>query len=178
VQAELRLSDSFSNLVEEGIDVAVRIGELADSSLVARRVGETGQVLVASPDYVARRGAPRRPEDLAGHDCIAFSSLFAPSEWRFFGNGAWIAISVAPRFATNSSDAAIGEAIRGGGLAFVLAYQAADAIRRGELVQVLADFAPPPRPIQLVFPSSRLLAVNVRAFIDQVTAEARWKDWV
>lgn len=178
VQAELRLSDSNANLVEEGIDLAVRIGDLADSSLVARRVGETGRVLVASPDYVARRGAPKRPEDLAAHDTIAFSSLFPPVEWTFHKDGVHLPVRVAPRFATNSSHVAINEAIAGGGLTFVLAYQAAEDIRSGALVMLMADYAPPPRPIHLVFPSSRLLGVNVRAFVDQAASETRWTDWV
>jgi DNA-binding transcriptional LysR family regulator len=175
VSAELRLSDRMINLVEDGIDIAVRVGELADSTLVARHIGDMRRLTVASPDYLKRRGVPKAPLDLAGHDLIQFTSTSSLSDWRFADNGKDVRVPRASRFATNSADAAIQHAEEGGGVALVLAYQAADAIAHGRLQVLLADYEPPPSPIHLVYPTSRLLSAKVRAFVDTVVERAQWR---
>lgn len=174
VHAQLQLSDRIENLVEDGIDLAVRIGHLADSSLVARRIGATRRVVVAAPAYLAERGAPQGPRDLASHDIIHFRTFEDAPAWRFGQGDAEERVSVAPRFATNSADAAIGQAERGGGLAMVLGYQVADSVRAGRLEIVLAAFEQPALPIHLVYPTSRLLSATVRGFVDLAFQRVDW----
>jgi DNA-binding transcriptional LysR family regulator len=174
VSAELRLEDRMINLVEEGVDLAVRIGHLADSSLVARHVGDMRRIIVASPGYLKSRGEPKRPQDIAAHDTIQFGAASASTEWRFVDSGNEIRLNFAPRLSTNSADAGIQYAEAGGGLTRVLAYQAADAIKRGRLKIVLAKFEPPPLPIHIVYPTSRLLSAKVRTFIDLVIEISDW----
>jgi DNA-binding transcriptional LysR family regulator len=174
VSAELRLEDRMVNLVEEGVDLAVRIGHLADSSLVARHVGDMRRIVVASPGYLKSRGEPKRPQDIAAHDTIQFGANSVSADWRFVESGTEIRLNYAPRLSTNSADAAIQYAEAGGGLTRVLAYQAADAIKRDRLKVVLAKFSPPPLPIHIVYPTSRLLSAKVRTFIDLVVENTDW----
>ncbi len=174
VTGTLTLDDRLINLVEDGVDLAVRIGNLEDSSLRVRIVGKTRRVVVASPGYLARRKRPRHPDDLAAHQIIQFSALTAAPEWRFTRNGADLRAALRPGFITNSADAAIGHAERGGGLAMVLAYQVVDAVRAGRLEIVLPRFEPPPLPIQLIYPAARLVSANVRAFIELAVATRSW----
>lgn len=175
VSAELRLSDRMINLVDEGVDIAVRIGHLADSSVVARAVGDMRRVVVGSPRYLKAHGTPSKPSDLTGHEIIQFAGASSLSEWRFTENGRDLRIPHASRFTTNSTDAAVLHAEQGGGLVGVLAYQAADSIKAGRLKIVLANYEPPPMPIHLVYPTSRLLSAKVRAFVDLVVAQANWR---
>lgn len=175
VSAELRLSDLMINLVEEGADLAVRIGHLPDSTLVARHVGEMRRIVVASRDYLERRGEPTTPAAIASHDTIQFGAMSAAPDWRFFDAGREVRVATAPRFSTNSADAAIQYAEAGGGLTRVLAYQAAESLKAKRLQIVLAAFEPPALPIHIVYPTSRLLSAKVRTFIDLVTEIADWK---
>ncbi len=174
VFGELRLTDSMVNLVEDGVDLAVRIGHLADSSLVARHVGEMRRIVVASPGYLKAQGEPKTPEAIASHQTIQFGGAAASPDWRFVRDGNEIRVTPVPRLTTNSADAAIGYAVRGGGLTRVLAYQAADAIKAGRLKILLAKFEPPSLPIHIVYPTSRLLSAKVRAFIDLVVEISDW----
>ena len=174
VSAELRLADRMVNLVEDGIDLAVRIGHLADSSLVARHVGEMRRIVVASSDYLRQRGEPNTPEAVASHETIQFGAMTASPDWRFVEDGREIRVACTPRFTTNSADAAIQYAEQDGGLTRVLAYQAADAIKGGRLRVVLAQFEQPPLPIHIVYPTSRLLSAKVRTFIDLVIEISDW----
>jgi DNA-binding transcriptional LysR family regulator len=175
VVGELRLEDRRVNLVEDGVDLAVRIGQLSDSSLVARQVGEMRRIAVASPGYLKARGEPKTPAALASHASIQFGSSLAASDWRFLEDGREVRINYAPRFITNSADAAVAHAEAGGGVTRVLAYQAADAIRRGALKIVLAAFELPPLPVHIVYPTSRLLSAKVRTFIDLVIETTDWR---
>jgi DNA-binding transcriptional LysR family regulator len=175
VSAELRLEDRMVSLVEDGIDLAVRIGHLADSSLVARQVGEMRRIMVASPAYLKRHGEPKTPAEIAAHQTIQFGASSASGEWRFIEDGREFRVDIVPRLSTNSADAAVQYAEAGGGLTRVLAYQAADAVRRGRLKVVLQAFEPPPLPIHIVYPTSRLLSAKVRAFIDLVVETSNWK---
>jgi DNA-binding transcriptional LysR family regulator len=174
VSGELRLSDRIINLVEDGVDLAVRIGHLPDSSLVARHVGEMRRIVVASKGYLKARGEPKTPEAIASHQTIQFGATAASPDWRFVENGREIRVACSPRFATNSADAAIQYAEQGGGLTRVLAYQAAEAIKARRLQIVLAKFEQPALPIHIVYPTSRLLSAKVRAFIDLVVGRSDW----
>jgi DNA-binding transcriptional LysR family regulator len=174
VSGELRLSDRMINLVEDGVDLAVRIGHLADSSLVARHVGEMRRIVVATSGYLKQRGEPDTPAAIASHQTIQFGALSTAPDWRFVEDGREIRVACTPRFTTNSADAAIQYAEQGGGLTRVLAYQAAEAIKGGRLQIVLAEFEPPALPIQIVYPTSRLLSAKVRSFIDLVVELSDW----
>jgi DNA-binding transcriptional LysR family regulator len=174
VSGELRVTDRMINLVEDGVDLAVRIGHLADSTLVARHVGEMRRIVVASNAYLKQRGEPNKPEAIASHDTVQFGPTMAAPEWRFVEDGRDIRVATTPRLTTNSADAAIQYAVQGGGLTRVLAYQAAEAIKAGQLKIVLEKFEPPALPIHIVYPTSRLLSAKVRAFIDLVAEIDAW----
>jgi DNA-binding transcriptional LysR family regulator len=174
VGGELRLSDRMVNLVEDGVDLAVRIGHLVDSSLIARHVGEMRRIVVASPAYLKKAGEPKTPQAISSHQTIQFGAPVGQADWRFISGGGEIRVAHTPRFATNSADAAIQYAEQGGGLVRALAYQAAASIKSGRLKIVLAKFEPPPLPVHIVYPTSRLLSAKVRTFIDLVTEISDW----
>jgi len=175
VSGELRLEDRMVSLVEDGVDLSLRIGELADSSLVARQVGEMRRIVVASPAYLKARGEPKTAAGVASHDTIQFGSTVGSADWRFREGGEEVRLNYAPRFSTNSSDAAIQYAEADGGLTRVMAYQAAASVKAGRLKIVLEKFELPALPIHIVYPTSRLLSAKVRAFIDLVTEMADWR---
>ena len=168
-QVELVLADRNLDLVEEGIDVALRIGHLAESRLVARRVGQVSRIVVASPDYLAARGTPRRPADLAAHDAILGAVNSELREWRFGANR----VRLAPRLIVNEVEAALVAARAGRGIARVLSYQAAEDIAAGRLVRLLAAHEPPPVPVQLVTPSADFRPARVNAVLDFAAAALR-----
>lgn len=171
VACELRLSDHLVNLVEDAVDAAVRIGHLADSSLVARQVGKMRRIVVASPDYLKRHGEPKTPEALAAHQTIQFG----PTNWHFLHEDREVEVIPNPRFTSNSADAALQYAEAGGGVTRVLAYQAAEGLKRRRLKILLAAYEQPALPIHIVYPTSRLLSAKVRAFVDLVVETAEWR---
>lgn len=171
VTGELVLNDRNLDLVEEGLDVAVRIAVLADSALIARRVGEVRRVVVAAPEYLSRRGTPAAPQDLAGHDIVYASTQPGPTEWRFEGMGAAATVRLRPRLMVNAIEPAIAAALAGRGITRVLSYQAADEIADGRLVRLMPDREPAPIPVQLVTPSARLTPARVRTFLDFLAGE-------
>ena len=175
LSVRLLLLDRNIRLVEEGIDVAVRIGELRDSSLKAVPIGAVRQVLVASPDYCARRGRPTRPRDLAGHDLVAGDNVRTGAQWRFGARSS--GIPVAPRLTATSVDAQLAAAEAGLGIANVLSYQAAERLAAGRLCSVLDEHAPPPVPIHLLFDASRARMPAVRLFIDGMRERAEAGGW-
>jgi DNA-binding transcriptional LysR family regulator len=166
VTACVRLFDRVVNLVEEGIDVGVRIAELPDSTLVARRIGTVQRMFVTSPAYLDRHGVPQNPADLQTHQLISFAGLTPTSEWSLFENGKAKHIAIAPRMEINDAAAAINTAEAGEGITTALSYMVADKIRGGSLVPVLSNYCPPPTPVHLVYPQNRLVAPKVRAFMD------------
>ena len=165
LEVALTLIDRFVRVVDEGIDVAVRIGDLADSSLHALKVAKVRRVLVASPDYLAAQGTPANVPALHGHALISFTEIDRAQEWRF-GATDKTALRIAPRLTVNTADAAIAAAVAGLGIARVLSYQALAAVASGSLVTLLDGFSPPPVPVHLVYQANRRASVNVRAFID------------
>ncbi len=179
VTGELLLADRMQNLVDEGIDLALRIGRLDDSSLIVRKAGETRRVLVASPAYLEQHGTPSVPRDLSAHQVIQVLPLAPTLEWIFgappHGGGEEVGVSVAAHYVTNSVDAALWHAEHGGGLTFALSYQVMQSVQAGRLRLVLTEYEPPPLPIQWVYPTSRLLSAKVRAFIDLATRQSDWR---
>jgi DNA-binding transcriptional LysR family regulator len=173
ISAEFLLSDRMANLVEDGIDVAVRIGHLADSGDIARKIGAVRRVLVASPDYLASAGIPRTPEALRDHRLISFTALTAADHWKFWIDGVARDVSVQTGYVTNSADAAIWHATQNGGLTMALSYQVAQHLRDGQLRLVMTGHEPSPYPIQVIYPSSRLLSLKVRAFVE----DAATRNW-
>jgi DNA-binding transcriptional LysR family regulator len=172
IDLRLRLADLVLNLAEERIDVAVRIGSLADSSLVALPVGAIRRVVCASPSYFAARGVPRSPDDLASHDCVTFEGIASPRAWTFSGAREPV-VPIRSRLAVNSAEAAADAAISGLGIAHLLSYQAADAVRDGTLVLALEDFEPPAVPVHIVHAGQRPLPLKVRAFLDFLVPRLR-----
>ncbi len=168
VTASLILLDRVANLVEEGFDVAVRIAALPDSALVARRVGEVRRLLVASPAYLARRGAPAHPGELKAHAAVALAGPGPGSgrEWRFVAAGRAGTAALSARLEVNDTLAALMAAERGEGLTVALSYLAAPLLADGRLVALLEGFTPPAVPVHLVHPHARLVAAKVRAFVD------------
>jgi DNA-binding transcriptional LysR family regulator len=173
VSVSIVLLDRLANLIEEGIDVAVRIGPLPDSNLVAKKVGMVRRILVASPDYLARRGMPRTPADLRLHSMIAFTGLMPNREWRFVDGRSGQSVSFMPRLEINDAAAAIGAAELGEGITIALSYMVADKIREGRLVAVLDEFTQAAVPVNLVYPQNRLISSKVRAFVDFSTPRLR-----
>lgn len=167
VTASVLLLNRVVNLVEEGIDVALRIGALPDSTLVARRVGEVRQVLVASPGYLERRGTPLRPEDLKAHEVIVHTDLMPGREWRYVtSDGQRATVLLAPRLTVNDTAAALAAAERDEGIAIALSYMVAPARAEGRLVPILERFTLPPVPVQIVYPQARRVAPKLRVFVD------------
>ena len=170
VTAQLTLTDRNVNLVEEGIDVAVRIGRLVDSSLVARPLGEVAQVVCAAPGYLKKHGTPMTPEALKEHACIGVTSLGAAREWVFRRDGRDVRIAIGGQFSCNVVEPAIDAAIAGHGLVHVLSYQVAAALASRALIRVLRTYEPPPLPVSALYLSPRLLAARVRGCLDALAA--------
>jgi DNA-binding transcriptional LysR family regulator len=166
LDVRLALTDRYVRLVDEGVDVAVRVGELGDSSLHAVRVAEVWRTLVASPAYLAARGEPTDAAGLRSHDLITFD-IFAPNgEWRF-GPDLKTIVRCEPRLMTDSVEAAIDAAIDGAGIARTLNYQTDRHVAAGRLRYVLPDLNPPALPVNLVYQANRLSSPNVRALLDE-----------
>lgn len=166
ITASVLLLDRVVPLVEEGVDVAVRIGDLPDSSLIAQKVGAVRRILVASPTYLASRGTPATPADLRNHAVIGFTGLMPSRDLHFeTGRGA-ATVAVRPAFEVNDALTAIDAAVAGHGVTIALSYMVRDAIDAGALVAVLDEVTPPPRPVHLVHPEMRLVAAKVRAFVN------------
>lgn len=167
VSASLSLDDRPVDLIEEGIDVALRIAHLDDSSLIARRVGTVRRVFVASPRYLDRMGTPKRPEDLADHEIVLFVNQANSADWRFVDRRKGeLTVRVRARFQINRAEAAIAAARDGQGILSVLSYQVATELAEGSLVRLLQPFERPPIPVQLVVPTARLMPPRVRTFLD------------
>ena len=159
-------TDQKLSLAQEQVDVAVRIGELPDSSLVALRLGRTRRVVCASPAYLAVRGTPRTPEDLVSHDCINYAGFSLPDSWTFVRDKANIAVPVRARLVVGSSEAACAAARAGAGISIAFAYQLEGGPGEGALTTVLDKFQPPSMPVNLVYTANRFLPIKVRAFLD------------
>lgn len=166
IDVHLALSDRVASLLEEHIDLALRLGALSDSSLIALRLGAIRRVVCASPAYLATRGAPRAPEDLAGHDCVSYSGYLTPDVWSFVRGGSGVAVPVRARLVVGSIEAACDAARAGIGLTLAFAYHVEASLRDGTLVSVLDEFQPPAAPVSFVYTAGRFLPIKLRAFLD------------
>lgn len=173
IAISLVLTDRVMHLMEENIDVAIRIGDLPDSTLKAIGVGTVRRVICGSPAYLATHGVPTSPRDLAEHQCISFEVLESKPAWVFGEGKSQSLVPVPSRLAVNTADAAIAAAILGVGLIRVLSYQAADALRDNALSVVLDSFESAPQPIHLVHRGTAPLPLKLRAFLDFVTPRLR-----
>lgn len=168
----LVINDGFSDLVEEGIDLALRVGESSDSRLISRRIGTSRRVVVASKEYIARRGAPQHPSDLAQHDCIIYDHLQTGASWRFLAPGGAFSVPVSGPIHVNNTEAVRSSVLLGMGIGYVPVWHFIEGeIEQGKLVILLRDFEPAPQPISAVFSSRRFLPLKVRAAIDYFAAE-------
>jgi DNA-binding transcriptional LysR family regulator len=168
VCVRLRLSDDVLHLADENIDVAVRIGKLPDSSMVATQVGTVCRVVCGSPEYLATHGRPAKPADLAGHACVSYEALPSGPVWTFTPRNALPAeaVSVKPRLSVSTAEAAIDAAIAGIGLTHVLSYQIAHAVEEQKLQLVLREYEPTPIPVSVMHVSQRLVPGKTRRFMD------------
>jgi len=176
LSARMMLLDRNVRIIEEGIDVAVRIGALVDSALRVVGIGTVGQVIVASPAYLAEHGVPSRPADLRDHRCIVGNGVRVGGAWPFGAKGQ-ATETLSARLTVNTIDATIAAAEAGLGLANVLSYQVAGAIAAGRLVPLLEDHAPSPLPVSLLYDAGRATMPAVRAFIEAMRERAREGDW-
>lgn len=179
VRFDVSLSDRIVDLVEEGFDLAIRIGPPGADNLVARKLGETRLVPCASPGYLARRGAPRTPEELAKHDCFTYEYVNPRNQWRFRDRaGDEHAVRIAGSLHSNNGDLLAEVAARGAGIVFEPAFIVGPEVRAGRLVPLLQDYEPPPLPIYAVYPSRKHLSAKVRRFVDFLIARyAQAQDW-
>jgi DNA-binding transcriptional LysR family regulator len=173
VDVRLLLGDRNAELIDEGIDVAVRIGALPDSSLVAVRVGSIRRVVCASPGYLRARGTPTAPEELSAHDCVAFAGIDSAERWVFRRGGRTLAVALRPRLVVTTADAAVDAALAGLGLTRVLSYQAAAGIAAGRLLPVLERFEPPAVPATVLHREGRSPRPKVRRFVSLAAARLR-----
>ncbi len=166
IHLRMVLSDRIVNLLEENIDVAIRIGELHDSSMVAVRIGSIRNVVCASPAYLATRGRPEQPDDLSGHDCVTIDGAASPRGWKFTKGDEDKYVPVKSRLDVSSSEAAILAAVAGVGIARVMSYKMEAARRAGELEIILEQHEPTPWPVNMLYTSRRLVPLKLRTFID------------
>lgn len=179
VKFDVSLSERTIDLVEEGFDLAIRIGSPGAQNLVARKLGETRVVPCASPAYLARHGAPKTPEELARHNCLTYEYTPQPGLWRFRdAAGALRAVRVSGNLHSNNGDFIAEAAALDAGIVFEPAFVVGPDVRRGRLVPLLQDFEPEPLPIYAVYPSRKHLSAKVRTFVDfLVKSFAGAKDW-
>ena len=174
IEVRLMLTDRVTNFNEDRVDVALRIGNLPDSSLIATRLGSVRRVTCASPGYLeAHAPPPLRPEDLGAHVCITFEGLTSPQVWRFGAGKSEMAVAVKSRLVVNTAEAAIDAAVAGLGITRVLSYQVSSDILAGRLQVILDAFEPEPWPVNLVYPARGLLPLKTRAFLDFATVQLR-----
>ncbi len=166
VSASCWFMDRIVNMMDEGVDVAVRIGELPDSSMQAVRVGRVRRVICAAPSYLEQHGIPQTPDELAAHCIVSASAVTPTAEWRLMDNGVVRIVKLQARLITTSNDSAVAAAVGGFGLTRLLSYQVADALRDGQLKTVLAEYEPEALPVHLVHREGRYAAQKSRAFLD------------
>jgi DNA-binding transcriptional LysR family regulator len=166
VSVDLMLVDRPVRLAEEGIDVALRVGPLEDSGLIARKLDDIQLVVCAAPDYLRRRGKPATPDDLLGQDCLAFSDVPGVSEWSFQDGAVRRAVRIPTRLCANDFDTLVSAALAGAGLVRVPSWQVAHHLADGRLRIVLEAYQRPPTPLSILTPRTRLLLPKVRAFVD------------
>ncbi|MDF2118981.1 LysR family transcriptional regulator [Roseiarcaceae bacterium H3SJ34-1] len=173
VAVGLVMTDRVAHFIDDQVDVALRIGPLPDSSLIATRLGVVRHVICASPGYLEAHGIPETPDDLARHSVISFQSVSVLSSWVFESKGAEMTASFRSRLGVNTVDAAIDAGLLGAGLIRAVSYQVVEHVRAGRLQIVLQSFEQAPRPVHLVYDSRNRLPLKLRAFVDFVVPRLR-----
>ncbi|MFM0340410.1 LysR family transcriptional regulator [Paraburkholderia fungorum] len=173
IRMRVQLTDRLVNLLEERIDLVMRIGEQPSSSLIGTRVGVHREVLCASPDYLKRRGKPRKPEDLLAHDCVTYEAYAGGSSWEFMTNGESRKIEVPSRIVVSTVEGALVAAVEAAGIARVVSYQIDEHVKSGRLVTLLEAFEPDPKPVTLMYAAQGQIPLKLRAFIDFVAPRLR-----
>ena len=168
LSVDITLSPKHVNLVEEGLDLAIRIGVLEDSPLVVRRLARSRLILCAAPAYLREHGTPREPRDLAAHNCLCVNLLPWGDGWRLAGNGGELSIAVSGSFRSNNAEMLRAAALDGLGVALLPTWAAVEALRAGALRRVLGAWEPPASTIYAVYPGNRLMSAKVRAFVDHL----------
>ena len=168
---DLSYADRFVDLVEEGIDVAIRIGKLHDSTLAARRIGSSARCVIATPAYLEKHGRPRIPEDLVNHNCLLYAYLSTGNEWTFGGKDGELRVKVSGNFRANNGEAIRQAVFANLGIAVSPDWLIQRELEQGRLVSILEDFAPAPSEINAVYPSARHVSAKVRAFTEFVRGE-------
>ncbi len=166
MEIELILLDRVVDLLEEGIDIALRIGSLPDSTLIAKPVGTLEHIICASPEYITQSGIPQKPTEIHQHDCIHLTALNSSPEWPFYDRGSINKVRISGKFKTNHVEAARDACCDGLGIGQFLSYQVGPYISQGKLIPILEEFSLPPIPVNLVYPHSRQLSSRSRVFID------------
>ncbi len=173
VSADLLFVDRNVNIVEEGIDAAVRIGHLADSTLIAVPIGKVRRVICASPEYLQRRGTPRTPADVRAHSCVRHTGLALRGDWHFRVGRRKVTIPIATAISCNEIDSSLEACVSGLGLGMFLSYQTAPYRAAGKLRHVLEEFETEPVPVQVLYPQAKLVTSKVRAFVDECVSKLR-----
>jgi DNA-binding transcriptional LysR family regulator len=173
ISVDLTLSDEVQDMVQGGLDLSIRVGPVVDATLVARRVGSTGSVAVASPDYVSQHGMPAHPSELSAHECVLFTRLSSPETWNFESPEGAVQVNVSGRLRTNNIEAVMEAALAGVGVALLPTWMLRDDVRSGRLTALLPSWRPVRRAISVVYPSRRFLAPRTRAVIDFLVDEFR-----
>ncbi len=166
LRIEMTMNDRVVDLIEEGFDLAIRISTLADSSLMARRLAANRRVVCASPDYLARAGTPRTPQDLTRHNCIGYSYLATPNEWRFVTPDGPLTIKVRGNLEVNNGDAIRSAVLNGLGIALIPTFIVGEDLRAGRLACLLREYRGADTAIHAVWPHGRLISAKVRALVD------------
>jgi len=169
ISLRLMLTDRVVNMADENVDVAIRIGTLPDSTLIATRIGSIRIVVCASPSYLKERGRPKQPGDLAKHDCITIDDHAVPSAWRFVRAGRARVAPLRSRLCVNTSEAAVLAAVEGAGLTRVMSYKVDGARRAGKLAVVLEEFEPEPLPVHILYAPRKPAPLKLRAFLNWMT---------
>jgi len=175
VNVELLLIDRVANLIEEGIDVALRIGEPADSTLVVRPLGHVRRVVCASPGYLRRVGVPQHPADISGLDCLRISGFTPTPTWQFYERNRPIQVHIKGPLVCNQAAASIDACVDGLGLGMYLSYQIQHLVKQKKLALVLEQFEPAPLPVSIVYPHAKLLSARVRSFVDWTIERLRFE---
>lgn len=182
VTVDMALNDRIVDLVEEGYDVAVRIGRLADSSLIARRLAPCRMAVCAAPAYLSRHGEPRQPDDLTGHNCLGYTYMTSWDEWRFDGPGGPVSVRVTGTLNSNNGEALAAAARRGLGVIVQPSFIVGEDLKAGRLVRLLADHRLYEPAISAVYPHARHLSAKVRSFVDFLVERfgdrPQWDDWL
>ena len=182
VSIDLDLNDRYVDILAEGVDLALRVGRLSDSSLIARRLAPIRLVAFASPAYLARHGTPRTPQELAAHNCLLYTYAATADEWQFIGpDGADAVVRVSGRLAANNGDVLLAAAVDGLGIALGPTFIAGEHVQAGKLVTLLPGYAPPEVALYAVYPPGRHLSAKLRSFVDFLAArfgeEPEWDRW-